>query len=103
MAKKTEGFLTTAIKALSNGLLGKIRDTVEGVVETVQEKAYETYIRITQELYVFFFVMIAVVFLLVGFVFLLREKLFESMGVSFLLVGFVVLVIVLLYRSTLRR
>ena len=103
MAKKAQGVVGTFLSAIGGGILGRIRDAVSNVSETVQEKVYQTLRRLVQELYIVSFTVIAVVFILLGIAFFLREKLVPSMGASFLIVGLGVLVAVLLYRSTIEK
>jgi len=99
MAKKERGVIGTFLGALGGGILGRIRDTFTDVSERVQEKVFETLARLVRELYLICFTIISVIFVLLGIIFLINERLIASKGESFLIVGLVLLVIVLLYRS----
>ncbi len=99
MVKKAQSVVGTFLSAIGGGILGRLTNIVSDVTDRVQEKVYETLARLIRELITAVFAVIGTVFVLLGAVHFLNEKLVSSMGASYMLVGLAVLVLVLLYRS----
>ena len=69
------------------------------MLDNLQDKIYETQRMIIKEMALFFFMLVGIVFLLIGVTFLAANWFQMETGTSFLFVGLIVLVIVLFFRK----
>ncbi|MBI1969555.1 hypothetical protein HYS48_02575 [Candidatus Woesearchaeota archaeon] len=101
MAKKRKGagIKALVLKALSAGFLDSMKEGIASSLETLQTKIYETQRMLIKELALFFFMLVGLVFLLVGLTLQIPKWFHIDIGMSFLFMGLLILVVVLFLRS----
>lgn len=89
------------VRALSGAFLETVKGSFSAMLDNLQEKLYETQRTLIKELSLFFFMLVGLIFLLIGVTLLVGRWFQLDLGTSFLFVGLVVLVMVLFFRNQL--